>query len=181
MSSTRKNPTAGNKGGRPPKFGEPSRPVTLTLPLRILDLLAAIDPDRAVAIAKLAEAAFSGGRASADHVELVKVSPRKALLLVNRNTLIGRIPGINLVEVAPARCLITLATGTPVESIEIAIADLLDEQRNAPAGEKAVLQNLRNILRASRRNRQTTKEEVLLVECPAKRTAPKPAAHAPSA
>ena len=42
--------------GRPAKFAEPSRPVTVTLPERILDLLAAVDSDRAQAIVKAVEA-----------------------------------------------------------------------------------------------------------------------------
>ena len=42
--------------GRPAKFAEPSRPVTVTLPERILDLLAAVDSDRAQAIVKTVEA-----------------------------------------------------------------------------------------------------------------------------
>ena len=37
-------------GGRPAKFAEPSRPVTVTLPERVLQLLAAVDADRAKAI-----------------------------------------------------------------------------------------------------------------------------------
>ena len=45
-----------NRTGRPAKFAEPSRPVTVTLPERILDLLAAVDSDRAQAIVKTVEA-----------------------------------------------------------------------------------------------------------------------------
>ena len=44
-----------SKGGRPAKFDEPSRPVTITLPDRILDRLKEIDADRALAIVKAVE------------------------------------------------------------------------------------------------------------------------------
>ena len=38
------------RGGRPAKFDEPSRPVTITLPDRILDRIKEIDDDRAKGI-----------------------------------------------------------------------------------------------------------------------------------
>ena len=44
-----------NPGGRPAKFDEPSRPVTMTLPDRILDRLAEIGDDRAKAVVKAVE------------------------------------------------------------------------------------------------------------------------------
>ena len=51
--------TSKSAGGRPPKFDEPRRPVTVTLPKRTLSALAALDADRARAIVKLVDAALS--------------------------------------------------------------------------------------------------------------------------
>jgi len=54
-----------NKGGRPRKFAEPSRPITITLPEKTLRSLERIDTDRGRAIVKVTERALSqDGRAT---------------------------------------------------------------------------------------------------------------------
>ena len=57
-------------GGRPPKFKEPSGPVTVTLPKRTLDQLRSIDDDRAIAIVKAVDAAVGSGRGHALQIEV---------------------------------------------------------------------------------------------------------------
>ena len=47
-------------GGRPAKFAEPSRPVTVTLPERVLQLLAAVDADLAWSHARFRDADPAG-------------------------------------------------------------------------------------------------------------------------
>ena len=54
-------PYDNGRGGRPAKFDEPSRPVTITLPDRILERLEEIDGDRAKAVVKAVEAVLAGG------------------------------------------------------------------------------------------------------------------------
>ena len=61
-----------NPGGRPAKFDEPSRPVTMTLPDRILDRLAEIGDDRAKAVVKAVEVLGDGADAAALIPEALK-------------------------------------------------------------------------------------------------------------
>ena len=56
LKQSAKSSVEKNRGGRPAKFAEPSRPITVTLPERVLNLLAAVDPDRAKAITRLVDA-----------------------------------------------------------------------------------------------------------------------------
>ena len=65
-------------GGRPPKFREPRRSVTMILPERILDQLAEIDPDRTWAVVKVTEAAVGTDKGRFKPVELVEMSPGKS-------------------------------------------------------------------------------------------------------
>ena len=69
-------------GGRPPKFREARRPVTVTLPERVLKTLEAVNPDRALAIVKCVDAVAGKGEHAAKPVELVEVLPGKALIVV---------------------------------------------------------------------------------------------------
>lgn len=116
-------------GGRSPKSDEARRPVTVTLPERTLQQLAAIDPDRARAIVKLADMATGGGNGPMKPVEVVKIAPDRAIILVGPSRALKRIRGLRLVEVAPARFLLTVPSGTPVESFEISLMDLIESFR----------------------------------------------------
>ena len=71
-----------SKGGRPAKFNEPRRPVTMTLPNRILDLLADINQDRAKAIATLVEQSMLPGGDPVEPVRELPVNDTKSLLTV---------------------------------------------------------------------------------------------------
>ena len=151
-------------GGRPPKFDEPSRPVTVTLPDRVLRLLASVDSDRAKAIVKLTDMALETSGAVGKCVEVVPVSSKKAVILVARSRYLCSIPWLRLVEVAPAKHLLSLRPGTSIEKLEVAINDLLDLVPESEPFEQDLLQRLLNCLRGLRRNQTMTKEEVLLVD-----------------
>ncbi len=152
-----------NRGGRPAKFSEPSRPITVTLPERVLRLLAAVDPDRAKAITKVTEAALSTGGKPHKTVSTIQVAPGKSIILVDNSELLGRIPWLRLIEIAPARHLISIQSGTSIESMEVALHDLLEDLPKENSRDREVLEALRRILHASRRTRTTTKEEILFV------------------
>lgn len=153
-----------NKGGRPAKFGEPSRPVTVTLPLRILDRLAEIDADRAKAIVKATESTLDrNGAAPLPSVGEMPVSSDETLLLVPDNRFLRRIPWLTLVEVAPGRHLISLQSGVPVEKLEVTLGDVLDAPADATPAELDLLRRLRDRLRTPRRNRAVRTEEILVI------------------
>ena len=158
---TRKNRKS---GGRPPKFSVPRRPVTVTLPDRTLAQLAAIDADRARAIVKITDAATGGDQRRFRPVELVEMAPGKSLIVVGPSQALKQIQWLKLIKIAPARYLLTLPSGTPVESLEVALSDLLKNsatQQNER--ERAILQELMNLIGHQRRAKRMSKAEVLII------------------
>lgn len=151
------------RGGRPAKFAEPSRPVTMTLPERILARLGEIDADRARAVVKAVEAALGTGAEARDPVAELPVSPDEALLTIGRSRSLASIPWLTLVETAPGRHLVSLQEGVPVEKLEVALEDLLDGADATDEGERRMLRELLDRIRTPRRNRAVRTEQILVV------------------
>jgi hypothetical protein len=63
--------------------------------------------------------------------------------------------------------MISVKTGTSIESLEVAIEDLIDALPDQQKDELDILQALRSALRASRRSHTMIKQEILLVDLPA--------------
>lgn len=158
-------PPAAGKGGRPPKFAEPSRPVTVTLPLRVLDRLGEIDSDRAKAIVAAVDA--FGGAAATDGgtapVRELPVNRNEALLSVADNRFLRSIPWLTLVPIGPDRHLLSLRQDIPIEKLEVTIGDLIDTASDATEGELALLRQLLERLRTPRRNRAVRSESILVI------------------
>jgi hypothetical protein len=155
-----------NKGGRPAKFGEPSRPITVTLPLRILDALASLDADRAKAIVKSVEFTLSTSPTDPlDPTPILElpIDDDEALLAVADNRLLRRIPWLSLIEVAPGRHLISLKAGTPLEKLEVTLGDFLDAPGDATPAEINFIARLLERLRTPRRNRALRHEAILII------------------
>lgn len=152
-----------SKGGRPAKFAEPSRPVTMTLPDRILARLAEIDADRARAVVKAVESALGAGGQAREPVAELSVAPDEALLEVARSPALARLPWLRLIEIAPGRHLISLSEGVPVEKLEVALEDLLDGTGAAGTGERRMLRALLDRIRTPRRNRAVRTEQILVI------------------
>jgi hypothetical protein len=151
-------------GGRPPKFDEPRRPVTLTLPERTLASLAAIHADRATAIVKLVEDALPDGSTGGRRlVDLVRVAPDAAVILVAPSRSLRRIPWLRLAEISPRRNLLTVEPGTPIESLEVAILDLMESLPIKEEYERTILGELRELIGAGRRSNNISKFEMLYV------------------
>lgn len=150
-------------GGRPPKFREPRHPVTMTLPERILDLLADIDPDRACAVVKAAEAVAGGKRARFRAVELVTMAPGKCLIVIGPCKALRRISWLRLIEIYPSRYLLTIPSGTPIEVLEVALRDLTREPESRGGGSD-VLAELLSLIEQQRRTRQLSKAEILIID-----------------
>lgn len=161
MESTEKK----NVGGRPPKFAESRRPITVTLPDRILQKLEAVNHDRSRSIVKCVEAVTGEGDRPLKPVELIEVSPGKALIVVRPSKSLAQIKWLRLVEISPARYLLVLPTGTQVEVLEVAIHDLLDDL-GPDSDERNLLMELQNIIGHQRRQRSISKAELLFVDVP---------------
>src|SRR5262245_7877058 len=154
----------GNRGGRPPKFSEPRRPVTVTLPERTLTLLDAVDQDRARAIVRVTDAALSGGAPGGHLVEVVEVLPGLGIILVGPSRILQKIPWLRLVELAPTRYLLSIPSGTSVDSLEVALHDLLEVSTPDDVRERAMLEKLGALVRRLRRRGSVSKAEMLFVD-----------------
>jgi hypothetical protein len=149
--------------GRPPKFSEARRPVTITLPETTLQQLASIHADRAKAIVKLVNAAVRVGPQAHPLVETVEVAQGQSLILVGPSKALKEIRWLRLAEIAPARFLLAIPPGTAMESLEIAILDLMEKLPEKEDYERQLLTTLAKILSVARRQSQVTKAELLFV------------------
>jgi hypothetical protein len=153
------------KSGRPPKFLEPRHPVTMTLPDRILDHLARIDPDRALAVVKVTEAAIGTEREDGKAVESIEIAHGKSLIVVGLSKALRDIPWLKFIEIGPTRYLLAIPTGTAIEVLEVALRDLIHRPEfMEDEHEMAILNELVNFLGHKRRARHLSKAEILIVE-----------------
>lgn len=151
-------------GGRPPKFHEPRHPVTMTLPERILDLLAEIDPDRTRAVVKVTEAVAGIRKGRFKPVDLVEMAPGESLIVVGPSRALKRIPWLKLIEITPARYLLTIPTGTAIEALEVALRDLFSNPGlRKDERENSVLVELLSLIGRQRRNLRLSKAEILII------------------
>ena len=152
-----------NAGGRPRKFAEPSRPITVTLPERTLQLLQAVDEDRARAITKVTDAVLYGETADRAQVRLVEIEPGVAVIIVGPSKRLRDIPWLSLAEIAPAQFLLSIPSGTPPERLELALIDLLDALGDDESHERSLLDELRRQIAHLRRERRMSTSEIILV------------------
>jgi len=157
-------PSQKHAGGRPPKFSEPRRAVTVTLPTRTLLQLAGVDKDRARAIVKITDAVVRTDLPPSKLVEVVEIEPGTGVIVVGPSNCLRRIPWLRLVEVAPARYLLVLPTGTPVDSLEVALVDFLDESPPPEECERIILEELKRQIRRLRRGKKVSKAELLFID-----------------
>ena len=154
-----------NRSGRPPKFREPRHSVTMTLPERILDQLAEIDPDRSRAVVKVTEAVLGVDQRHFKPVELVEMAPGKFLIVVGPSKALRNIYWIKLIEITLTRYLVTFPSGTPIEALEVALRDLSDNPKFLKNDrEKAVLNKLLNLIGRHRRSKNLAKSEILIID-----------------
>ncbi|MEY4482972.1 MAG: hypothetical protein RL693_424 [Verrucomicrobiota bacterium] len=152
-----------NSGGRPPKFEEPSRPITVTLPESTLEGLRQIDPDRGQAIVKLTQSMLSEGKSSQPLVEVVKMATKTGLIVIGPCEALRKIPFIHLVEVAPARFLIALESGNDFKTLELAIHDVLEDIPDEKNRERQLILMLLENIRRLRKAERVSMAEILLV------------------
>ena len=150
-------------GGRPPKFTEPSRPITLTLPESTLEGLRLIDDDRGQAIVKLTQQALRSGDSGQPQVEIMEMAANIGVLIIGPSSALRRIPFLHLVEVAPARFLLALDPGNDFKNLEIAIHDVLEDVPENDERERALIAQLLQHIRNVRKNSRVRMAEILFV------------------
>ncbi len=150
--------------GRPPKFQEPRRPVTVTLPESTLAKLEAINPDRAQAIVQATDAAMLPKASGHKRVELVEVMPGLGVIIVGPSRYLQKIKWLRLVQLAPMRYLLVVPSGTAIDSLEVAIIDLLENLEQHEESEKATLEELRDMMRSLRLGGKLSKAELMFID-----------------
>jgi hypothetical protein len=158
MASKQKKTT-----GRPPKFQEERRPITVTLPERTLKKLAVIADDRARAIVQAVDNIIADENAQTEPVELIEVYPGQALIVIGPSKTLKKIPWLQLVEITPARYLLSVPSGTPIESLELTLLDLLDHLPASESYERSLLTAIREKLNTVRQEQRISKAEILFV------------------
>ena len=155
------SPSPRKSSGRPSKFGEPSRPVTMTLPLRILSMLETVDADRAKAITRCVETLL----ASSDRppVETHTTPSGRSLVLVADSRYLRDIPWLNLVEISPGRNLLSLQPGISIEKFEVTLGDLLVCIPKSETAERKLVHDLLECLREPRRKQAVATEKILVI------------------
>jgi hypothetical protein len=142
------SPTAAPRRGRPRKFSAPSRPVTLTLPLDVIAVLAAVDGDLSRAVVRIAQPRLA--RRPHPPAELARFG-RRSVIVVNPSRTLERRTGVGLVPLPDGRALISFEAATTPAALELRIADALEDPR-LPKADRAIFEAVAAILKAARRS-----------------------------
>jgi len=145
MHKTRTGP------GRPPKYGRAARAVTVTLPVDVLARLAAVHADLGRAIVSLTERGATR-RVPQTRPAEVTAFGNHALILVNPQRALRRLPGVQLVPLDNGRALISLDPDYSISHLELDVRDALDRP-GLSAAERELLQEIGKILHGARRAR----------------------------
>ncbi|MEO7274226.1 MAG: hypothetical protein ABIX28_06865 [Vicinamibacterales bacterium] len=162
--------------GRPRKFPGPSRAVTLTLPVPVIDALSAIDADISRAVVRVAQPELSRRRRAP--AELAVFGRRSVIVITPSRTLERRM-GVELVPLPDGRALISFDRSVTPASLELRITDALDgDQLNA--GDREIFRAIADILRTARRSADVMLKQPNIIMLEARRrTTRKPAAPEP--
>lgn len=136
----------------------------MTLPESALAKLAAINPDRAQAIVQAIDAAMPRKASGHERVELVEVMPGLGVIIVGPSRNLQKIKWLRLVELAPMRYLLVVPSGTAIDSLEVAIIDLLENLEQGEEWEKATLEQLRDMMRSLRLGGKLSKAELMFID-----------------
>lgn len=158
-----RTPRKRNPRGRPRKFHEPSRPITVTLPERTLEILSELGSDRGRAIVAVADSFAERRHLPRPRVEVVQVAGGISVILIGPCPALSEIDALRAIEVSPGRYLLTTAPGTPISALEVELTDLVESGDTSPH-DKALLDELTQVLRRQRRRKGIRKAEILFVE-----------------
>ncbi len=136
----------------------------MTLPESTLAKLAAINPDRAQAIVQATDAAMPRKAVGHKRVELVEVMPGLGVIIVGPSRYLQKIKWLRLVQLVPMRYLLVVPSGTAVDSLEVAIIDLLENLEQHEESEKATLEELRDMMRSLRLGGKLSKAELMFID-----------------
>jgi len=148
--------------GRPRKFAQPSRAVTLTLPEAVIQTLETIDHDLSRAVVRLAQPAATGR--VHPPAELVSFG-RRAVILVNPTTTLEQRTGVVLVPFPDGRALICFDSSITPARLELMLRDALEEH-DLPDEDGEVFESIMDLLKDVRRSNavKLRQPNILLLE-----------------
>ena len=152
--------------GRPPKYGRPSRVVTLTLPEDVIASLGAFDADLGRAIVGLAESK-SANVTPARPVEINSYG-RHAVIVVTAVKTLKRLHGVQLVPIGGGRSLISLDPPPSIPRFEVEVRDVL-ERDDVKGDERQALEAIADVLRQARRSGGAKLQERTIIVLESKR------------
>lgn len=158
---------AGRKRGRPRKFDEPSRAVTLTLPESVIERLGQINQDLSVAVADLvAPRPAPSPRAPAE----LTVFGRRAVITVTPRRGLERRIGVELIPVSDGRALISFEQARSAADLELLLADAL-EDKSLDEGERQLFESISALLKEARRSTSVAlvRRNIIVLEHSARR------------
>lgn len=148
--------------GRPRKFAEPSRSVTLTLPEGVIAALGGIDRDLSRAVVRIAQPQMNKGPSAA--AELAVFGGR-AVIVVNPSRALEERIGIVLVPLSDGRALISFDESMSVASLELQLRDALEEDILAKEDAR-VFKAVADLLRQARlsENVEASQRRIIVLE-----------------
>ena len=152
-----------SSAGRPPKFSEASCPVTITLPIRTLEALQAVDADRARAIVMCVDTVAGSGEKPANRVEVIEAFEGFGMIIMPPCPSLRKLECLRLVEIAPERFLLVALGDYSAQTLELDIQDLLENLAPESEDEGPVLAELKQVLSRNRRQENITSGRLLLI------------------
>jgi hypothetical protein len=135
--------------GRPRKFAQPSRSVTLTLPESVIAALEGVDPDLGRAVVRLAQPELA--KRPRLPVELAHFG-RGAVIVVTPTRTLEQRTGVTLVPLSDGRALIAFDESMTAALLELKLEDVL-EARDLPAKDALIFSGVLDVLRDARRSK----------------------------
>jgi hypothetical protein len=154
--------------GRPRKFMQPSRAVTLTLPENVIAALEAVDNDLSRAVVRVSQREMTKRPHPA--AELA-VFGRFAVIVVNPTRTLEQRTGVLLVPLSDGRALISFDETMTAARLELKIEDEL-EDRALPSEDALVFASIRELLRETRRSKSVslTQRNIIVLEFTGRKT-----------
>jgi hypothetical protein len=112
--------------GRPRKFTEPSRAITLALPENVIAALDAIDHDLSRAVVCVTQPELAKGPRRAAQLTTFG---RRAVITVSPSRALEERTGVVLVPMTDGRALISFDESMTLERLELMLRDALDDDR----------------------------------------------------
>jgi hypothetical protein len=140
----------------------PSRPITLTLPERVIKALAAVDADLSRAVVRLAQPELA--KQPHPPVELATFG-RRSVIVVHPTRTLDRQPGVSLVHLPDGRALISFDRSMKVAELELMLSDAVEGEALSRE-DRRVFAAIAAILRTARRSETTrlAQRSIVVVE-----------------